>query len=130
MGGGQGYAYGALNYPAMDGFAGSTTTGVHPPPGRSIMARAHYRKSSVRPQWKRQRFVHGRSLLGLGRAQANQVVFSQLAAAVDSLCDVPGFGQLGGAVMSRMGIVRIELGSQMGKSYLGSFFVIPITVSL
>jgi hypothetical protein len=60
----------------------------------------------------------------------SQVVFSQLAAAVDSLCVVPGFGQFGGAVMSRMGIVMMEAGSQTGKSYLGSFLVIPITVSL
>jgi hypothetical protein len=58
------------------------------------------------------------------------VVFSQLAAAVDSWCVVPGFGQLGGAVMSRIGIDRIELGSQIGKSYLGSFMVSPITASL
>ena len=65
-----------------------------------------------------------------GRAQATHVVFSQLAAAVDSLCDVPGFGQLGGAVMSRIGIVMIDFGSQTGKSYWGSFFVMPITASL
>src|ERR1700674_1240300 len=63
-------------------------------------------------------------------AQLSQVVFSQLAAAVDSLCDVPGLGQFGGAVMSRIGIVMIDFGSQVGKSYLGSFLVIPITVSL
>ena len=62
--------------------------------------------------------------------QASQVVFSQFAAAVDSLCDVPGFGQFGGAVMSRIGVVVIYAGSQTGKSYLGSFLVIPITVSL
>ena len=72
---------------------------------------------------------HDRSLAQV-RTQDSQVVFSQLAAAVDSLCDVPGFGQLGGAVMSRIGIVMIDFGSQTGKSYLGSFLVIPITVSL
>ena len=44
---------------------------------------------------------HGR--LPISLIQVSQVVFSQLAAAVDSLCDVPGFGQLGGAVMSRIG---------------------------
>src|SRR5262249_4748801 len=60
----------------------------------------------------------------------SQVVFSQLAAAVDSLCVVPGFGQLGGAVMSRMGIVITDFGSQTGKSYLGLFLLIPIIVSL
>jgi len=71
---------------------------------------------------------HGRSPIRL--LHVSQVVFSQLAAAVDSLCDVPGFGQLGGAVISRMGIVMIDFGSQTGKSYLGSFLVIPMTVSL
>src|SRR5262245_48099725 len=72
----------------------------------------------------------GHSLRDQRRDQVSQVVFSQLAAAVDSLWVVPGFGQLAGAVMSRMGIVMIEFGSQTGKSYLGSFFVMPITVSL
>ena len=71
---------------------------------------------------------HGRSPIRL--LHVSQVVFSQLAAAVDSLCDVPGFGQLGGAVMSRMGIVMIDFGSQTGNSYLGSFLVIPMIVSL
>lgn len=62
--------------------------------------------------------------------QVSHVVFSQLAAAVDSLCDVPGFGQFGGAVMSRIGIVMIDFGSQTGNSYLGSFLVMPMIVSL
>ena len=56
------------------------------------------------------------------------MVLIQLAAAVDSLWVVPGFGQFAGAVMSRMGMVTIDFGSQTGKSYLGSFLVIPITV--
>ena len=42
-----------------------------------------------------------------------QVVLIQLAAAVDSLCPWPGFGQFGGAVMLRMGIVITRLGSQV-----------------
>ena len=62
--------------------------------------------------------------------QASQVVFNQLAAAVDSLWPLPGFGQLGGAVMSRIGIVMIDFGSQTGNSYRGSDFVMPITASL
>ena len=40
-----------------------------------------------------------------------QVVLIQLAAAVDSLCPWPGFGQFGGAVMLRMGIVITRFGS-------------------
>ena len=44
-----------------------------------------------------------------------QVVLIQLAAAVDSLWVVPGFGQPGGAVMLRIGIVMIRSGSHTGN---------------
>ena len=44
-----------------------------------------------------------------------QVVLIQLAAAVDSLCVVPGFGQPGGAVMLRIGTVMMRSGSHTGN---------------
>ena len=121
---GQGQAGGALGELTTRRVADSISTGR---PGRPITAPAH---ASVRRQRERTVPAKTRPLVRSGCVQASQVVFSQLAAAVDSLCDVPGLGQLGGAVMSRIGIVMIDFGSQMGNSYLGSFLVIPITVSL
>src|SRR6266851_10235749 len=44
-----------------------------------------------------------------------QVVLIQLAAAVDSLCVVPGFGQFPGAVMLRIGMVMTRSESQTGN---------------
>ena len=120
----QGQAGDALAKLATGRVAGSRSTGR---PGRRITTPAH---ASVRSQRERTVPAKARPLFRSGCVQANQVVFSQLAAAVDSLCDVPGLGQLGGAVMSRIGIVMIEFGSQTGNSYLGSFLVIPITASL
>ena len=121
---GQGQAGDALAKLTTGRVADSISTGR---PGRLIAAPAH---ASVRRQEERTVPQKTRPLFRSGCVQASQVVFSQLAAAVDSLCDVPGLGQLGGAVMSRIGIVMIDLGSQMGNSYVGSFLVIPITVSL
>lgn len=54
----------------------------------------------------------------------------QFAAEVDSLCVVPGFGQLGGAVMLRMGMETMVAGSHTGNGNSGTFLVIPITASL
>ena len=110
----------------MDGAAqvGPTTTFSRPAyqcPGASPDSCFRWEEAAVL-------VTHGRS--PIRSLHASQVVFSQLAAAVDSLCDVPGFGQLGGAVMSRIGIVMIDFGSQTGNSYLGSFLVMPMIVSL
>ena len=99
-----------------------------PSPDQPINARVHRQNSCFRWEEAAVLVKHGRS--PIRSLHASQVVFSQLAAAVNSLCDVPGFGQLGGAVMSRMGIVMIDFGSQTGNSYLGSFLVIPMIVSL
>ena len=126
---GQDQAGGALDKLATGRIAGSTVDRCVPGPGRPIMAPAHYCDLPSVLKGSGRVGKHGRSLRS-GCAQASQVVFSQLAAAVDSLCDVPGLGQFGGAVMSRIGMVMIDFGSQTGKSYLGSFLVIPITVSL
>src|SRR3970040_2438500 len=59
-----------------------------------------------------------------------QVFLIQSAAAVDSLCPWPGFAQLGGAVMLRIGIVTMLAGSHTGKSYPGRFLLSPVTASL
>ena len=48
-----------------------------------------------------------------------QVFLIQLAAAVDSLWPLPGFGQFGGAVMLRIGMVMIRFGSQDRERILG-----------
>ncbi len=58
---------------------------------------------------------HGR-LPFCAQATLGQVVLIQLAAAVDSSCPCPGFGQLGGAVMLRMGMEMMLSGSHTGKS--------------
>ena len=53
----------------------------------------------------------------VSQAQAQPIAFGQvfliqLAAAVESLWPLPGFGQSGGAVMLRIGMVMIRSGSQ------------------
>ena len=58
-----------------------------------------------------------------------QVFLIQSAAAVDSLWPWPGFGQLAGAVMLRIGMVMIRLGSQVGNGYSGLFLLNPMTAS-
>ena len=58
-----------------------------------------------------------------------QVVLIQLAAAVDSLWPWPGFGQFGGAVMLRIGIVITRFGSQVENWYSGKFLLNPMTES-
>jgi hypothetical protein len=88
---------------AQGGIAPGKSAGAQPSPDRPINAGIHHR---LLPLGTSGRVGHGRLPISLN--QVSQVVFSQLAAAVDSLCDVPGFGQLGGAVMSRMGIVMID----------------------
>jgi hypothetical protein len=59
-----------------------------------------------------------------------QVVLIQFAAAVESLWVVPGFGQPIGAVMFRIGMVMIRVGSQLENSYWGKFLLNPVTASL
>src|SRR5262249_21149379 len=59
-----------------------------------------------------------------------QVVLIQLAAAVDSLWPLPGFGQLAGAVMLRIGMVIMRAGSHTGKGYSARFLLKPVTASL
>src|SRR5712692_5524650 len=59
-----------------------------------------------------------------------QVFLIQSAAAVDSLWPWPGFGQFAGAVMLRIGMVMIRLGSQVGNGYSGLFLLNPVTASL
>ena len=59
-----------------------------------------------------------------------QVVLIQFAAAVDSLWPWPGFGQFGGAVILRMGIVITRFGSQVENGYSGKFLLNPIIASL
>src|SRR2546423_143504 len=127
--GGQSRAGSTLDDPVHDRMARIRAAGSNPPSGRPIMTPAHGREFSVRKGSGRVGKARPLSSIRVA-VQASQVVFNQLAAAVDSLCDVPGFGQLGGAVMSRIGMVMIDAGSQTGKSYLGSFLVMPITVSL
>ena len=61
------------------------------------------------------RIVDDTSDIGRGWAQPTafgQVVLIQLAAAVDSLWPLPGFGQFAGAVMLRIGMVMMRSGSQ------------------
>ena len=116
----------APDHPALGRIARSKSAGAQLSPHRPINAGTH--RTCFRSE--RSGRVGETRPLSDQLAQVSQVVFSQLAAAVDSLCDVPGFGQFGGAVMSRMGIVMIDFGSQTGNSYLGSFLVIPMTVSL
>src|SRR6266849_7112213 len=59
-----------------------------------------------------------------------QVFLIQSAAAVDSLWPWPGFGQFAGAVMLRIGMVMIRLGSQVGNGYSALFLLNPVTASL
>src|SRR5215831_13757168 len=40
------------------------------------------------------------------------------------------FGQLGGAVILRIGMVIIRVGSRMGNRYSGTFLLKPVTASL
>ena len=114
--------------PARGRIARRKLAGKQRPPDQPINARVHRQNLAFARKEAAVLVKHGRS--PNRSLHVSQVVFSQLAAAVDSLCDVPGFGQLGGAVMSRMGIVMIDCGSQTGNSYLGSFLVIPMIVSL
>jgi hypothetical protein len=83
----QGQAGDALAKLATARVAGNRSTGR---PGRRITAPAHV---SVRSQRERTVPAKTRPLFRSDCVQANQVVFSQLAAAVESLCDVPGLGQ-------------------------------------
>src|SRR5262245_42494551 len=92
--------------------------------------------ASAHPKTNRARGTRARmSSSRLPRARAQPVAFGhvvliQFAAAVDSLCPCPGFGQFGGAVMLRIGIVITRLGSQVENWYSGRSLLNPITASL
>jgi len=60
----------------------------------------------------------------------DQVFLIQSAAAVDSLWPCPGFGQLAGAVILRIGIVMTRSVSQVMNGYSGLFLLNPVTASL
>src|SRR2546421_196396 len=82
------------------------------------------RARSAQARWYRSRRESGQP------TDFGQVFLIQSAAAVDSLCPLPGFGQFPGAVMLRIGMVMTRSASQVMNGYSGLFLLKPVIASL